>query len=62
MTDKNKTDDAAEIDGEAIVGHTQKEMNHGLEEVVDMGDYSLEDAEKIALGIMPFPGTESDKD
>ena len=30
MTDKHKTDDAAEIDGEPIVGHTQEEMNHGI--------------------------------
>jgi hypothetical protein len=62
MTDKNKTDDAAEIEGEPIVGHTQEVLNHGIEEIADMGDYALDDAEKIALGILPFPGTGSDKD
>jgi hypothetical protein len=61
MTDKNKTDDAAEVEGEPIVGHTGEELNKGMEDVADMGDYALDDAEKIALGIKPYPGTESDK-
>ncbi len=59
MTDKHKTDDAAEIDGEAIVGHLADQTHHGLEELADMGDYALDKAEKIALGIDPYPGTET---
>jgi len=62
MTDKNRTDDAAEIEGDQIVGHRQEEMHHGIEEITDMGDYALSDAEKIALGIMPFPDVAKDTD
>jgi hypothetical protein len=55
MTDKGKDLEhqleKGDVPGDEIPGHLQEEQHHGVEAIFDMGDYSLTEAEKIALGI-----------
>jgi hypothetical protein len=55
MTDKDKSTASEDVPGSEIPGHLQEEMHHGIEEITDMGDYALDEAEKIALGIDRMP-------
>jgi hypothetical protein len=55
VTDKNRANTEDEIPGSEIPGHLQKEMHHGMETVTEMGDYALDEAEKMALGIERMP-------
>ena len=51
--DKNLEQELAkgDVPGDEIPGHLQEEQHHGIEAIFDMGDYSLTEEEKIALGI-----------
>jgi hypothetical protein len=57
MTDQHKGEDlqeelgVGEVPGDEIPGHLQEEQHSGIEAIFDMGDYSLTEEERIALGI-----------
>jgi hypothetical protein len=40
-----------DVPGDEIPGHLQEEQHSGIEAIFDMGDYSLTEEERIALGI-----------